>query len=217
MTCPQCVGIETQFGERTARRELERYRRKGAHGPTRILADAILDAGGGETLLDIGGGVGALQHVLLEEGTRAAISVDASSAYLQVARQEAERRGLAGRVDHRHGDFLEVAAEISPSDIVTLDKVVCCYPELWPLVTLSAERARRLWGAVYPRPHLLNRIGLPLVNLFEKVRRIPFRVFLHPPREIDRLLVERGFVRRMRETTLLWEIVLWERREPPPA
>lgn len=212
MTCPQCVGIEEQFGERMARRELARYRRKGPPRPTRILLDAIRDAGAGETLLDIGGGVGALQHELLEDGTRSATSVDASRAYLAAAREEARDRGLEERVDYRHGDFLELAADLPEADVVTLDKVICCYPGMEPLVARSAERARRLWGAVYPRPHLLNRVGLPLVNLVERIRGIPFRVFLHPPADIARVLREQGLLRRFHATTLVWEVGVWERR-----
>ncbi len=211
MTCPQCVGLEKEFGEDFARRELRRYRRRGVGAPTRLLVAAILEAGGGETLLDIGGGVGGIQHALLEDGARSAVAVDASSALLDAARQEALRRHLNDRIRFLHGDFLELADTLSPADVVTLDKVICCYPAMEALVAESADRARRLWGTVYPRRTLLNRLMLPVINLVQRLRRIPMRTFLHPPEEIRRVVRQRGLVPRWRSRTLVWEVEVWER------
>ncbi len=211
MTCHQCVGLEKEFDGRYARRELGAYRRKGVGTPTRLLVDAILEAGGGETLLDIGGGVGGIQHALLEDGARSAVAVDASSALLDAARQEAERRGLGDRIRFLHGDFLDLAGTLAPADVVTLDKVICCYPAMEALVGESADRARRVWGAVYPRRNLLNRVALPVLNLIHRLRRIPMRGFLHPPTGIRHVLRARGFRARSRSRTLVWEVEVWER------
>ena len=104
----------------------------------------------GATLLDIGGGVGVAQLDLLSAGLRSATDVDASSAYLDVAREEAQRRGYSERVSYRHGDLVALAPEIEPADIVTLDRVICCYHDMPALVRASAAKARRLYGLVYP-------------------------------------------------------------------
>lgn len=215
MTCHQCVGLEKEFDERFARGELKRYRRKGVGSPTRLLVDAILEAGGGETLLDIGGGVGGIQHALLEDGARSAVGVDASSALLDAARKEAERRGLGDRIRLLHGDFLDLAGTLAPADVVTLDKVICCYPAMEALVGESADRARRLWGAVYPRRTLLNRLALPVLNLVHRLRRIPMRAFIHPPDEVRRVVRSRGFRPRSRSRTVVWEVEVWERETTP--
>jgi hypothetical protein len=213
MTCAHCRGIEEQFGARVARWEMLRYRRLGPPRATRLLLRAIREATDrAGTLLDIGGGVGALQHELLDGTVERATSVDASSAYLAAARQEAERRGVAERIDARHGDFLDIEPALADADVVTLDRVICCYPDMPRLVERSAARARRLWGAVYPRSHPINRIGVPLINGLERIRGIPFRVFLHEPAAIAGVLTRGGLVQRMRRRTLLWEMVLWERR-----
>ena len=65
MTCRQCRGIEQFFDQKEASRELKGYREKGPAKSTQMLIDAI-EADGIEdkTLLDIGGGVGAIQHEL---------------------------------------------------------------------------------------------------------------------------------------------------------
>ncbi len=62
------------------------------------------------TVLDIGAGVGMIHVSLLEAGAARAVDVDASRQYLDVAREEAERRGLAERVDYRYGDVVALAA-----------------------------------------------------------------------------------------------------------
>src|SRR5512136_1017316 len=129
MNCPQCCGAEKMFGRELAEHDLHNYQ---AHGPgktTRMLIEALESAGiEGLTLLDIGGGVGAIQHELLKAGVNRATAVDASSAYLQADRQEAERQGHTARTTYHHGDFVELAPQLPPADIVTLDKAICCYP-----------------------------------------------------------------------------------------
>ncbi len=79
------------------------------------------------------------------------------------------------------------------------------------LVGESADRARRLWGAVYPRRTLLNRLMLPLLNLVHRLRRIPMRAFIHPPTRVRRAVRERGFRPRSRDRTFIWEVEVWER------
>ena len=129
MTCCQCQGIEQMFDDRMARRQLRHYRRKGPAKATRRLLEAIAAGGiGGRTFIDIGGGVGAIQHDLMGRGAASGTSADASPAYLAAARTEAEARGYANRMRYVDGDFVEQAGELEAADIVTLDRVVCCYP-----------------------------------------------------------------------------------------
>ena len=140
--------------------ELRSYRNKGPIPSTRMLIDALKTEGvEGATVIDIGGGIGAVQHELLAAGAAHVTSVDASDAYIQTAREESERRGLSGRVTYHHGDFLELAETIPPADIVTLDRVINVYPDWKRLIHLSAARARRLYGLVYPRNTLPVKDG----------------------------------------------------------
>src|SRR5690242_5347651 len=99
VTC-QCSGIEHEFNPRLAERELRRFRRRGLRRSTRLLIDSLRPAvSPGAMLLDVGGGVGAIHHVLLDQGAASATHVDASSAYIAAARDEARRRGHAERVE----------------------------------------------------------------------------------------------------------------------
>src|SRR3972149_11462112 len=104
MSCAQCQVIERMFDRRAAERELSQYRAAGPGGTTRRLINARKAEGvAGLTLLDIGGGVGAIQHELLRAGARSATAVDASSAYLDAARAEVARLGSAARGGCHHG------------------------------------------------------------------------------------------------------------------
>jgi 2-polyprenyl-3-methyl-5-hydroxy-6-metoxy-1,4-benzoquinol methylase len=132
--------------------ELHTYLHRGPARTTRLLLDVLRAEGVEATiLLDIGGGVGAIQLEMLVAGVRSATDVDASGAYLEIAREEAQRRGYGDRLTYRHGDFVELAQEIEPADIVTLDRVVCCYHNMPALVGASSAKARQLYGLVYPR------------------------------------------------------------------
>lgn len=214
MPCAQCSGIEEQFDGRTARAQLRKFRRSGPDRTTRMLLDELRSAmrGGAqaELLLDIGAGVGAIHHTLLDQGVERAIHVDASSAYLAAAREEAGRRGHVERVEFRRGDFVELAADVPVADVVTLDRVICCYPEMRELVTRAGERARVLFGAVFPRDEWWVRLGLAVINGFMKLRRSTFRTYLHPPPEIDATLRGVGLRRRSLQRTLVWEVVVYE-------
>lgn len=213
VNCCQCEGIATQFGARTARRDLRRFRRRGPLESTRLLIEDLRAAGVADaSLLDIGGGIGAIHHALVSAGARDAVHVDVSADYIEAARQEALRRGHGDRIRFIHGDFVEVAPTLPEADIVTLDRVICCYPDMEALVGAAAGKSRRFFGAVYPREAWWVRLAVRGVNLLLSVRRSAFRTFVHPPAAIDAVLRQHGLERRTLRRTRVWEIVTYARR-----
>jgi magnesium-protoporphyrin O-methyltransferase len=207
MASCQCQGIEREFGEKEARSQLRRYRRHGPSGTTRELIEVLIGLGvDGCTLLDIGGGVGAIQHGLLAAGASGARSVEASRAYSQIAREEAERRGLAVRIQASHGDFVSLAETIEAADIVTLDRVICCYDDMRTLVEASAARARRFYGLVYPRDAWWLRPLFAIGNLVLRLRRSSFRIFLHPTTEVEALIASAGLRPAFRRPHGMWQV-----------
>ena len=216
--CAQCRGIEDMFGHRMAQRQLRQYRRKGPGKVTRRLIDAVaVDGVEGRTFLDIGGGVGAIQHELMDRGAAGGTSADASPAYLAAARAEAEARGYADSVQYLDGDFVERAAEIEPADMVTLDRVVCCYPDMPSMLGAAAPRARHALGLVFPRRTRFIRAGVALVNLIQRLRRHPFRVFVHDPDEVGAVLKRHGLSRRYLRDGFLWRVTVFGRGHDQPA
>ncbi|MDD5371287.1 MAG: methyltransferase domain-containing protein [Anaerolineaceae bacterium] len=210
MNC--CQGIEELFDEKYVRGELQQYRTKGAQKTTRMLIAALkAEEVQGLSLLDIGGGVGAIQHELLAAGLKEATDVDASQSYLKAARAEAERRGIADRVNFRHGNFVDLAAQVTPADIVTLDRVICCFPDMDKLVSLSAARARKYYGVVYPRDVWWVKIGATIMNIYFRLKSSKYRTFLHPNREVEALINNSGLKPRFYRQTLVWQVAIYAR------
>jgi hypothetical protein len=203
-------GSANTFSTKEADADLRQYRSGGANSSTQALIDALVAGGvGGATLLDIGGGIGAIQLELLAAGAASAESVDATEAYVAVARAEAERRGYGDRTHGRVGDFVALASEVEPADIVTLDKVVCCYSDMPALLGRAAERARRSIGLVYPREAWWNRVAAKLFDVVGRVTRKPQPWYLHRTADIDALLRGAGFQRRDIRRELIWQVALY--------
>jgi SAM-dependent methyltransferase len=214
MPPPTCCkpDYDAQFDEKSAREDLLTYRKDGPDGSTKRLIEALRREGvEGATLLDIGGGVGVIQLELLAAGAASAMDVDASSAFLAAAEQEADARGFRDRVAYRYGDFVELADEVEAADIVTLDRVICCYPDVHALVGRSVARARRLYGLVYPVDRWwtrgLGRLGNAILRLF----RSDFRLHVHPDAVVEALVRDAGFERRYRHAGWVWQTVVYAR------
>jgi hypothetical protein len=155
--------------------------------------------------------VGALQHELFRSGVVRTLQVDASAAYLRASAEEAARQGHGAASEYRHGDFVELADGLPPQDIVTLDRVVCCYPDMHRLVAASTAKAGVLYGVSFPRRRAGTRAMLAAANLVFRIRRSAFRTYLHPPAEIDAEIRRHGFELASRAHTYLWSIAVYRR------
>lgn len=204
---------EQQFNEKKAAAELKRYRTQGPGPTTRLLQEGIARAGAmNGTLLDVGSGVGSLTFGLLERGITHAIAVDASSAYNAVARQEAERLGRAGAVQFMHGDFVTVVSELPVAALVTLDRVVCCYPSYGPLLDAAIRHADRCLALSYPRDVWYVRLGVRLENGQRRLTNNSFRTFVHPVVSMEQMIRAGGFDLSSRRETWMWSIDVYLRQ-----
>ena len=206
-----------EFGDfydaRLAASDLKRYREKGPRPWTRTLIESLkADGVEGATLLDIGGGVGVIHHELLAAGVASAMCVDASAAYLATAKAESERRGWGERVTYRHGDFVQLAESIAPADIVTLDRVINVYPDWQRLIELSAGRAGRLYGLVYPRDTPFVRLVIFGINVVLRLRRKQVRAAIRPADTIERVLRENGLsLHASKSVGPAWQVAVYRR------
>jgi SAM-dependent methyltransferase len=207
-----CDEFASIFDRRTAEGDRDRYKRKGPDRTTRMLLELLAPyRSAGSTLLDVGGGIGVIDHELLRAGAGHAVLVDASTPYLEVARQEARRANLLDRIEFVEGDFVRRAAAIDPADVVTLDRVICCYPDAEALVGLSASRARTAYGLVLPRDRMLNRIAIGFLNVWFRLRRTAYRSYLHPTTRVDQLAAAAGLHPSSERGTFFWRVVVYDR------
>lgn len=211
---PQCCGqdFERTFDADEAERDLRSWQEDGLPNSTAELIDALRAAGvEGASLLDIGAGVGMVHLELLAAGAARATDVDASSAYLATAREEAERRGFADRVAYHHGDVVNLAEDLPTADVVTLDRVICCYPDLAALLGAALRSGPRLIGLVHPTDAWWVRATASVLNALSWVLRRRDDFYIHRQREIDGILGEHGFRQLHKGGSRVWRVAVYER------
>ena len=200
------------FGKRQARRDARRYRRKGLDETAQRIVDGVAERGvSGATVLEVGGGVGAIDIELLKAGAREATVVELSAEYDEEAAGLLAENQLEGRVVRRHGDFVEVGDVIEPADVVVMHRVVCCYPDPEALVGAAALHAGRLLALSFPRETWWIRIGWYAVDAwFRLVYR--FESYVHAHSTILGAAGRAGFTPVREQTGWLWHVAVLERR-----
>jgi len=208
--------LEGEFDPQVAAHDLDDYRQSGLPAATRLLLDALLAEGvAGLTVLDIGGGIGAIHHDLIRAGVRSVMDVDGSSAYLSAAQDEAARQGHIKQITYRHGDFVRLADTVEPADIVTLVGVLCCYPDMTPLVRTSAAHARRLYGLVYPRSTWWNRAAALVYSSLPPLAGSG-PGFVHAEKTVDATVRAAGLGLVHESSTWFWRVAVYARRSASP-
>jgi hypothetical protein len=100
---------------------------------------------------------------------------------------------------------VNLAPTLPAADLVTLDRVVCCYPELEPLMRQSADKARCYYALSFPHDGWYMRAHTWWQNDRRRRAGNPFRTFVHPVAQIRALLQQGGFEIRRARRTLAWE------------
>jgi magnesium-protoporphyrin O-methyltransferase len=214
VSCCPPKGYETLFGERAAKRDAKRYRRKGLDDTAERMVEFLRSRGiEGTAVLEIGGGVGAVQIELLHAGAARAVNVELSPAYEEAAHELAAEAGVQERIERRIGDVVENGALAEQADEVVMHRVVCCYPDYDALVGAAAERTRRALVLSFPRDRWYMRAGLGVVNLAARLLRWEYRTFVHPPAAIRAAAERRGLRRALDHQGRIWEIAAFERAQ----
>ena len=210
--CCTPKGYRQIFSEKNARGEAKRYRRKGLDGTSRRIADLLTERGvEGKTLLEVGGGIGAIEIDLLKAGVLRAVNVELTPTYEDAAGDLLREVGFADRIERRVMDFAEAGTDVETADIVVMNRVICCYPDMPKLASAAAERTRGVLVMSFPNRRWWTRLGLTLANLGFRVIGMHFRVFLHPPELILADVEQHGFRTWINERGLLWQVIALER------
>jgi len=213
MTCEHCCGADKLFDLKGAKKELKRYQKSGPTRVTKRLIQALSAFDKQDrSLLDIGGGIGAIAWHFQEKGANHTTDVDASSGYLQVAREYALSRGWGGKTQFKQGDFTDVAHELSTFDFVTMDKVVCCYPDYELILQNALGKSKKIIALTFP-------LGGPIANFFRwigglimKIKNNPFRPYVHPYQKMEELILQNGFLPVHQSISFPWRVWVFERK-----
>jgi len=201
--CCKPEAYERMFGTRQARLDARRYRKRGLGGTSRNLVELAGDVSG-ETVLEVGGGVGAIELELLAAGAERATNVELSGEYEEAAAQLLAERGLGDQVDRRVGDF--VTEPVEPHDVVVMHRVVCCYPDVDRLIGVAAAHTRRRLVLTYPRERPWTRVGFRAINLFMRISGSDFRAFVHPVARMKAAAEREGLaLERSESQGAIWE------------
>lgn len=209
--CCNPAGYQRFFNEEEARRSLRDYEQKGLDPLARGMVDYLISRGmEGRSVLEAGGGIGAVQVELLKAGAERTVNVELSPGYESVAADLLRSEGLTGRAERLIGDFTSVAADLTADDVV-MNRVICCYPFMDRLMAVALGSSRRFVAAVYPRGHLMSRLAVSAENLYHRLRGQDFRGYVHPPARIVAVAASRDYEVSYREDSLMWHALVFEK------
>ena len=214
MPCSCCAGEALDiFGERAARRELRRYLEHGlGRGDSRLIAAWAGEGGlAGQSVVEVGGGIGQIQAELVRRGAARGEVVEVVADYIGPASELARAAGIEDRTSFVLADLLEDPAAVEPADIVVLRRVVCCSPEGPALLAAAAAKARRTLLASYPRYRVVTRAVSRLQNICFRLIRKRFRSFVYSPAELQHAVAGAGLTQSRVSRGFVWETARYDR------
>ena len=200
-----CCGADLLFDEKTAKKQYKNYLKKGPSTVTKKLIDQLSTQNTGKTLLDIGGGIGALQWWFLNNKGYSTIGVDASSGYIALATEHAAKHGFEHKTTYIKGDFTEVAPALPEVDTLTLDKVICCYPNFKNILESASQKANVI-ALSYPMDGIIASAFRGLGVLYMKVKKNPFRPYVHKVSEVRSTMKNLGYKRTNHNLSFPWNV-----------
>jgi SAM-dependent methyltransferase len=191
----------------------DRYKKTGLSRSSKLLLDFIIEEDvHGKSVADLGCGAGGFSIELLKRGAESAIGIDLSRIMISSANDLARSCGVESSAKFQVGDA--ATAELPVSDIVIMDKVLCCYSDWKPLLGNAIGASRSIVGFIVPRDEGIVkvpfRLGARIVNYFQR-RKGNILFYLHPLNLVDRTLRDLGFTLRRKKASRVWLVFLYSR------
>ena len=200
------------FDSKEAKRKVKNYRKKGLGPMSSGMVDFLVSEDvAGLNMLEVGGGIGAIEIELLKAGVTSAVNVELSAGYDVAANALAREEGVEERIERKIGDFVEIQDEVDRADIVVLIAVVCCYPWMEKMMSAVVSKTGTYLALVFPREKWWVKLGFRMGDLFLSLRGCDLKGYVHPVDEIERIAEDAGLVARHRDSTAVWQAVVWER------
>ena len=97
------------------------------------------------------------------------------------------------------------------ADIVVLNAVVCCYPWMEKMMSAVVSETGTYLALVFPREGWWIKLGARLGALYLSLRDCELRFYVHSVDEIERIAEDADLVARHRDSTAVWQAVVYER------
>lgn len=203
-------GFDKVFGARFAAKLARRYRRHGLTDSERRVTDLLSALGvEGSSVMEIGGGIGAMQLELLARGAGSAVNLELSDAYERVAAELIREHGFESATTRIVGiDLAESSADIAPADFVVLHRVVCCYPDFEHLLGAAAGHARHALVFTYPPRTWVTRTIARVENTWMAMRGSRYRGFIHSPEAMIDVVRRSGMVVSAHDRVGTWNVAV---------
>ena len=185
---------------------------------TASLLEAITQAGVADrTVLDVGCGIGDLAIEAVARGATSGVGFDLSPKAIEQARELALARGVGDRMTFHVGDGAKL--DLPATDVVVINRVVCCYPDTENLLERTLGAARSVFAITAPistgAVGAYNRIRNRCWNVWYRLRRkkfAGFRTFVHDLDGIDERIRAAGFRRvRHEHRRVVWDLAVYAR------
>ena len=208
MSCCDPNGLNGLFKGPVVEAELRAFKKRGLGKRQQMFLETLQGHTEERSVLDVGCGIGGLGLSLLERGAAHSTFVDVSQAYLQAARDLAKEQEVGESAEFIEADFMQ--ADLSPTDIALLDRVVCCYPDAPALLRKAAAHSQTLLFS-YPRPAWWMRVSKHLLNLGMRVWRKEYRFYVHDEGALLEAAKTGGHTFKGRRSVGIWHVATFER------
>ena len=217
--CCRAAPCEEVFGSRTAEGDLHEYLSHGLGTIETRMLDAIppLVVAGARRVLEIGGGVGALQAELVLKGASSGEVIELVGAYEPYARRLATKLGIGDRTSFRVADVIENPQQVQDADIVVMNRVVCCSPDGLRLTAVAAGLTRQVLAISYPRSLAILRLMQRLQEPFARLFRRRYRFYIHDARAIRTAATAAGMSLQAAGHGAFWEYAVFAMPGSPMA
>jgi len=198
------------FDSRTAQADLDEYLEDGL-GPleSRMVGELCsLGAIEGARVLEIGGGIGAIQAELLQSGAAVGEVIELVAAYRAYAGRLAEQRGFADRTSWRVHDILADPSAVEAADVVVMNRVVCCSADGPELAAAAAALTRRALVLSYPRSTRLTRFAAAAQRAAYRLFGRQYRAFAWPEQRLVTAAASGGLMEASRGGGLIWRYLV---------
>ncbi len=195
----------------------EEYKSSGLSESSKVLLGFLEEEGlTGKTLVELGCGPGGFSVECLKKGASSSFGIDLSPKMIQTANELATSLNLQDRAKFLVGNA--ATAEVPSSQIIVMDKMLCCFPDAESILKNVVDSASDTIGFVVPRDQGLFkvplRIGVFFKNLYEKLRnRNVGWLYLHSLNIIDQTLRNAGFNNRKRAVSGFWLIFVYSKTQ----
>jgi methyltransferase family protein len=198
-----CCGADLFFDKKTAKKQYKSYLKKGPSRVTKKLIGQLEKIKTGASLIDIGGGIGAIQWWFLKHGGEQTFGVDASSGYTALAKEHAAKNNFKESAHFMMGDFTDKSEELTKADHVTLDEAI---------LNLACEKATNTVSLSYPMDGFITDIFRGLMVLFMKISGSSFKPYIHRVASVRALFVDNGFELKEKELSFPWHIETYTKK-----